>query len=147
MSRPTWRWRQPADFARISPRLRRGFTISGRVPATFFLAVDQGQLEHGDNAMTTLVPFIGLSAVRPSHASPSGHFRLLAAVTAALLWLPRFWRARSDLAALAAMSECERRDIGLTAFDIENAIALPFDRDPTEVLARVVDDRRHRRES
>ncbi|RWG83559.1 MAG: DUF1127 domain-containing protein [Mesorhizobium sp.] len=97
--------------------------------------------------MTTLVPFIGLAADRLSHASPSRLFRLLAAVTSALLWLPRFWRARNDLAALAAMSECERRDIGLTAFDIENALALPLDHDPTEVLARVVDDRRHHRES
>ncbi len=95
--------------------------------------------------MTTLVPFIGLAAGRRSHA-PSRPFRLLTAVTSALLWLPRFWRARKDLAALAGMSECERRDIGVTAFDIENMLALPVDRDPTEVLARVVEDRRHRRE-
>ncbi|RUU06496.1 hypothetical protein EOD23_13555 [Mesorhizobium sp. USDA-HM6] len=96
--------------------------------------------------MTTMVPFIGLVTDRASHASPSQPFRPLAAVTSALLWLPRFWRARNDLAALAAMSECERRDIGVTAFDIENALAMPVDRDPTEVLARIVDDRRHRRE-
>ena len=68
-------------------------------------------------------------------------------MTSALLWLPRFWRARNDLAALAGMSECERRDIGVTAFDIENMLALPVELDPTEVLARVVGDRRHRRES
>ncbi|MDX8512518.1 hypothetical protein [Mesorhizobium captivum] len=96
--------------------------------------------------MTTMIPFIGIAAGRPSHASPSRLFRLLAAATSALLWLPRFWRVRSDLAALAAMSECERRDIGLTAFDIENALALPVERDLTEALARIVDDRRHRRE-
>ena len=48
--------------------------------------------------------------------------------------------------ATAIMSECERRDIGLTAFDVENALTLPVDRDPTEVLAKVVDDRRHHRE-
>ncbi|RUV29256.1 hypothetical protein EOD29_34110, partial [Mesorhizobium sp. M1A.T.Ca.IN.004.03.1.1] len=71
--------------------------------------------------MTTLLPFIGIAAGRPSYASPLRPFRLLAAVTSALLWLPRFWKARNDLAALAAMSECERRDIGVTAFDIENA--------------------------
>jgi hypothetical protein len=100
----------------------------------------------GDNTMTTLVPFIGLAADRRSHASSSRLFRLLAAATSALLWLPRFWKARSDLAALAGMSECERRDIGVTCFDIENMLALPVDRDPTEVLARIADDRRHRRE-
>lgn len=97
--------------------------------------------------MTTLVPFIGPAADRPSHASPSRPFRWLAAVMSALLWLPRFWKARNDLAALAAMSECERRDIGVTAFDIGNMLALPVELDPTKVLARVVDDRRHRRES
>lgn len=97
--------------------------------------------------MTTMVPFIGLAADRASHASPSRPFRLLTAVASALLWLPRFWKARKDLAALAGMNECERRDIGVTCFDIENMLALPVDRDPTEVLARVVDDRRHRRES
>ena len=98
------------------------------------------------NTMTTMVPFVGVADDRPSHAFPSQPFRLLATVTSALLWLPRFWKARSDLAALAAMSECERRDIGLTAFDIENALVLPVDRDPTEVLAQIVDDRRYRRE-
>ncbi|WP_112100404.1 hypothetical protein [Mesorhizobium hawassense] len=97
--------------------------------------------------MTTLVPFIGLAADRRSHTSPSRPFRLLAAATSALLWLPRFWKARRDLAVLAGMSECERRDIGVTAFDIENTLALPVDRDPTDVLARIVDDRRRRRES
>ncbi|CDX20797.1 exported hypothetical protein [Mesorhizobium sp. ORS 3324] len=96
--------------------------------------------------MTTLVPFISIAAGRPSHASPSRLFRLLAAVISALLWLPRFWKARRDLAALAAMSECERRDIGLTAFDVENALALPVECDPTEALACIADDRRHRRE-
>jgi uncharacterized protein YjiS (DUF1127 family) len=136
----------PADFVAISSDFRPGLTISSRPPTTLSLAVAQGQFEHGDNIMTTLVPFIGLAA-DPSHASPSRPFRLLAAVTSALLWLPRFWRARNDLAALAAMSEYERRDIGVTAFDIENMLALPVKLDPTRVLARVVDDRRHRRES
>ena len=96
--------------------------------------------------MTTMVRFIGLVADRPSLAFPFRPLRLLAAVTSALLWLPRFWKTRSDLAALAAMSECERRDIGLTAFDVENALALPVGRDATATLAKVVDDRRRRRE-
>jgi uncharacterized protein YjiS (DUF1127 family) len=137
----------PADFVTISLEFHLGLTISGRAPTNLILAVAQGQFEDGDNTMTTLVPFIGLAADCRSHASPSRPFRMLAAVTSALLWLPRFWRARRDLAAFAAMSECERRDIGVTAFDIENMLVLPVDRDPTEVLARVVDDRRRRRES
>jgi len=52
-----------------------------------------------------------------------------------------FRRARSDLACLAAMSECERRDIGLTgAFDIANAFALPVEGDPTDGLAHIAED-------
>lgn len=96
--------------------------------------------------MTTIVPIIGAAAGNRRQASLSRLFRLVAAATSALLWLPRFWKARGELAALAAMSECERRDISLTAFDIENALALPVDRDATATLARIVDDRRHRRE-
>ncbi|TPL00368.1 MULTISPECIES: hypothetical protein [unclassified Mesorhizobium] len=82
-------------------------------------------------------------AQRPSFALL---FRLYAATKWTLLWLPRFWKARSQLACLAAMSECERRDIGLTGCDVENAFALPVDRDPTEVLAKVMADRRFRGE-
>jgi len=96
--------------------------------------------------MTTIVSFIGATADNRRQASPSRPYKLAAAAVSALLWLPRFWKARGELAALATMSECERRDIGLTAFDVENALTLPVDRDPTEVLAKVVDDRRHHRE-
>jgi uncharacterized protein YjiS (DUF1127 family) len=96
--------------------------------------------------MTTIVSSIGAAAGYRRQAFPSRILRLAAAATSALLWLPRFWKARGELAQLAAMSECERRDIGLTAFDVENALTLPVDRDPTEALAHIVDDRRHRRE-
>ena len=96
--------------------------------------------------MTTTDHFIGAETGYGPHASLSRTFRPYATAKWALLWLPRFWKARSDLTLLAAMSECERRDIGLTACDIENALALPVDRDPTAVLARVVEDRRLRRE-
>jgi hypothetical protein len=98
------------------------------------------------NAMTTTDHFIGAGAGYGRRPSFSLFFRLYAAAKWTLLWLPRFWKARSQLAFLAAMSECERRDIGLTGCDVENALALPVDRDPTEVLARVVEDRRLRRE-
>jgi hypothetical protein len=95
--------------------------------------------------MATIVPFIGFEAARKP-ALLSRSFRPLAAVISALLWLPRFWKARGELAALAAMSEYERRDVGLTAFDVANALALPVDRDPTGTLAKIVDDRRRHRE-
>lgn len=93
----------------------------------------------------TIVPFTGFQAAHEP-ALLSRSFRPLAALFSALMWLPRFWKARSGLAALAAMSECERRDIGLTAFDVENALALPVDRDPTGTIAKIVDDRRRHRE-
>ncbi|MGX5850223.1 hypothetical protein ACWGTO_24385 [Mesorhizobium sp. PL10] len=97
------------------------------------------------NAMTTAYHFIDAEKAYPRRASfPLS--RLYEAAKWTLLWLPRFWKARSELSGLAAMSECERRDIGLTGCDIGNALALPVDRDPTKVLAQVVADRRLRRE-
>jgi uncharacterized protein YjiS (DUF1127 family) len=36
-----------------------------------------------------------------------------------VLWLPRFWKARSELGDLAAMTERDCRDIGLTGCEIE----------------------------
>ena len=98
------------------------------------------------NPIMTTANFIGAEAGHGRHPSFSLFFRLYATAKWTLLWLPRFWKARGELAQLAAMSECERRDIGLTAFDVENALTLPVDRDPTEALAHIVDDRRHRRE-
>lgn len=97
------------------------------------------------NPMTSIDHFIGAETDRRRHASFS-LFRMYEAVKWTLLWLPRFWKARSQLAYLAAMSECERRDIGLTSCDVENAFALPVDSDPTQMLAQVVADRRLRRE-
>jgi len=37
----------------------------------------------------------------------------------ALLWLPRFWIARSELGNLGTMTELDCRDIGLTGCEIE----------------------------
>jgi hypothetical protein len=71
-----------------------------------------------------------------------------------LLWaasgplrLVNFWRTRSQLSALAAMSGYELRDIGLTSFDVANAMASSSAEDPTDALARVAQDRRFKRES
>ena len=72
-----------------------------------------------------------------------------------LLWaaggplrLFRFWRTRRELSALCAMSGYELRDIGLTPFDVANAMAsASSDEAPTGALARVARDRRFKRES
>jgi hypothetical protein len=40
----------------------------------------------------------------------------------ALLWLPRFWMARSALCSLQGMTELECRDIGLTGCEIERCL-------------------------
>lgn len=40
----------------------------------------------------------------------------------AALWLPRFWVARSELGNLAAMTERDRQDIGLTNCEIERIL-------------------------
>jgi uncharacterized protein YjiS (DUF1127 family) len=63
------------------------------------------------------------------------------------LGLFRFWRTRHELSALAAMSGYELRDIGLTSFDVANAMASSSAEDATQVLARVAQNRRFKRES
>lgn len=40
----------------------------------------------------------------------------------AALWLPRFWVARNQLRYIAAMTERDRQDIGLTGCEIENIL-------------------------
>jgi uncharacterized protein YjiS (DUF1127 family) len=73
--------------------------------------------------------------------------RALARAVGGPLRLFRFWRTRRELSALAAMSGYELRDIGLTAFDVANAMASSSADNATEGLARVAQDRRFRRES
>ncbi|TIQ10753.1 hypothetical protein [Mesorhizobium sp.] len=60
-----------------------------------------------------------------------------------LLW--QFWCMRSDLAVLAQMDRRELADIGLLPTDIGNALA-SIGPDKTGILARVVNERRHRRQ-
>ena len=54
----------------------------------------------------------------------------------------RFYAARAELTKLAALSDHELCDIGLTRTDIATATALPIEIDPTTALASVVRDRR-----
>ena len=63
------------------------------------------------------------------------------------LWPVRVVRARREYARLAALTEHELRDIGLTRGDLADVTALPLDEDPTLVLARKVEERRIRRGS
>ena len=60
----------------------------------------------------------------------------------AATWPFRVAAARATLKALAKMDRRELADIGLNASDVRDASALPLDRDPTELLARRVRERR-----
>ncbi|WP_292070610.1 DUF1127 domain-containing protein [Mesorhizobium sp.] len=72
---------------------------------------------------------------------------LLHGTVAAVLWLPRFWVQRKQLAVLASMSTRELLDIGLNTCDIANALAQRNDQDPTVYLADVARERRLRRQT
>ncbi|TIS49129.1 DUF1127 domain-containing protein [Mesorhizobium sp.] len=72
---------------------------------------------------------------------------LLRGTAAAVLWLPRFWAQRRQLAVLASMSTRELLDIGLNTCDIANALAQRNDQDPTVYLATVARERRLRRQA
>jgi hypothetical protein len=67
-------------------------------------------------------------STRESHAvSSRWHFGryALAVVVDVLLWLPRFWKARSELGDLAGMGMRECQDIGFTGCDIERFLTPP----------------------
>ena len=81
-------------------------------------------------------------------------FAFLGLACEALLWaaagplrLIRFWRVRRELSALCGKSGLELRDIGLTAFDVANAMESSGPESATDGLARTVRDRRFGRES
>ena len=60
----------------------------------------------------------------------------------AAAWPFRVAAARATLKALANMDRRELADIGLNSSDVRDASALPLDRDPTELLAERVRERR-----
>jgi uncharacterized protein YjiS (DUF1127 family) len=66
---------------------------------------------------------------------------VLSAIKRALLWPARVLEARRELEMLAAMSEYELKDIGLTRSDIGDATALPADASPTHFLAERIEER------
>jgi uncharacterized protein YjiS (DUF1127 family) len=91
--------------------------------------------------MPTLVLTPGATA--PDRLRPAGRLRGLA--LRILLWPARYYRARQEFAVLAALSDHDLKDIGLTRTDLANVTALPHDVDPTTHLADLVEERRTRR--
>jgi uncharacterized protein YjiS (DUF1127 family) len=81
----------------------------------------------------------------PHYSAPDrGTTRLahaLGALKRALLWPARVLEARRELEMLAAMSEYELKDIGLTRSDIGDVTALPADASPTHFLAERIEER------
>ena len=67
---------------------------------------------------------------------------ILAGVRRLAAWPFQVAASRATLKALANMDRRELADIGLNASDVRDASALPLDRDPTELLARRVRQRR-----
>lgn len=60
---------------------------------------------------------------------------ILRALLRAAMWPAKVWIARREFAKLAAMSDHELHDIGLTRQDLRDATALSLDQDPTRFLA------------
>jgi uncharacterized protein YjiS (DUF1127 family) len=77
--------------------------------------------------------------------SPPFITALLAAIVSGLRTFAQALKNRRDAAALAGMDERMLRDIGLTRSDLRDAYAEPLWRDPTDILASRVKDRRIRR--
>jgi uncharacterized protein YjiS (DUF1127 family) len=93
--------------------------------------------------MSPSTVFAHPSGVRSSASSrESGWRRAAAAAIWILGWPARYAVARRNLAVLAAMSERQLQDIGLSRADISNVTALPRDEDPTALLADLVGERR-----
>jgi uncharacterized protein YjiS (DUF1127 family) len=93
-----------------------------------------------------------LIATSANRASSGRMLAALKLIRTALLWaatgplrLIRFWRRRRELSALAGMSGYELRDIGLTPFDVANAMESAGPENATDGLARLAQDRRFRR--
>ena len=81
--------------------------------------------------------------------APSSRSQAFAAIATAVVrvarWLADAWRHRHDAAALASFDDRMLADIGLTRADLNDALAEPLWRDPTNVLARRQSERRRGR--
>ena len=90
-------------------------------------------------APTSIVPVVQ-GRWRQAGAPGRAH-GLAVALRRFLLWPVRALRSRREFAGLAAMSDRELRDVGLTRQDLRNATALSRDECPTVFLAAVAADR------
>lgn len=80
-----------------------------------------------------------------SASAPPYFTALLSAVFSSLRRMALALKHRRDAAMLAAMDEHMLRDIGLNRSDLRDAYAEPLWRDPTDILAARVGDRRRNR--
>lgn len=92
------------------------------------------------------IEFLHRAGLRRHHESRAVRpiFALLKVAASAILWLPRFWAHRTQLAPLASMNIRELQDLGLNSCDVANAFAQPNEQDPTVYLAAVARERRLR---
>jgi len=81
--------------------------------------------------------FSGATYSMPGRAPRPLIAKLGTALLRALLWPSRVIAARRTFAQLAAMSEYELRDIGLSRQDLVDLTGRPLDEDPTPHLANL----------
>jgi uncharacterized protein YjiS (DUF1127 family) len=86
---------------------------------------------------------MNVATVPSVKASPLGRLprpslvdKIVAFVARVALWPARVIEARRTLSQLAALSEYELRDVGLTRQDLVDLTARPLDEDPTPHLNR-----------
>lgn len=87
----------------------------------------------------TLVPVVPARQGRARLSTPTPP--LVTVLFRLLLWPVRMLRSRREFADLAAMSDHELRDIGITRQDLRNITALPRDESPTAPLAAIAGER------
>ena len=78
---------------------------------------------------------------RPARGLADAFTSLAAAIVA---WPTRVAEHRRLMSQMAAMSDHELRDIGLFRQDVADATAVPYGRDPSEVLVERATERRRR---
>ncbi len=89
--------------------------------------------------MAAIYPFT------PARTAPSVFASAVAALVTGLKALSRALKNRRDATLLATMDDRMLADIGLTRSDLRDAYAEPLWRDPTDMLAGRVDEKRRYR--
>ncbi|RWE06529.1 MAG: DUF1127 domain-containing protein [Mesorhizobium sp.] len=135
-----------SNFISISEMFRLDIRLGAESSPSLHLPLMKGGWK-GENAMATIEFPHSVTTGRKGSRAVRSLLALLHGTIAAVLWLPRFWVQRKQLAVLASMSTRELLDIGLNASDIANALAQRNDQDPTVYLADVARERRLRRQA